>query len=133
MNQRRIIPLSDVAAAGIREQGALLDVRNGSCLSELLVSHFRTPLADIEEFMSGTLAGERAREFVSTLIFLSLKWRSVYVLSDIKSEAVTASLHLEKLGFKDATLVVGWPIDIKSGAIAGGRTLFTARQMGMAS
>lgn len=107
MIQRKTIHASEAAAEVIRERGILFDVRNGSGLPVLPVSHFRMPLSDIDGFMSGTLAGGRIRDFVSTLIFLSSKWRFGYIVADSDGEAMVASLHLAKLGFRDAILVMG--------------------------
>lgn len=107
MNQRKTIHPSEASAEVIRERGILFDVRNGAGLSELSGRHYRMPLSDIEGFMKGTLGGERVRDFVSTLIFLSSKWRFVYIVADSESEAMAASLHLAKLGFMDAILVMG--------------------------
>lgn len=112
MNQRKTIHHSEATAALIRERGILFDVRNGTGLSELSGRHYRMPLSDIEGFMKGTLAGERVRDFVSTLIFLASKWRFAYIVASSEGEAMAASLHLAKLGFKDAILVVGGAADL---------------------
>lgn len=73
----------------------------------LPVRHFSLPLSDIEGFMKGTLAGMRAKAFVSLLMFMTTMLPPVYIVANSESEAAAAMEHLAKLGFRDVMLVLG--------------------------
>lgn len=107
MIHNKSIHPSEVLPAISRKMGVLFDVREAAHEPVLVTSHFRVPLSDIEKFMAGSLSGERVRTLVSTLIYLSSKWRSAYVIADSELHGLTAIRCLEKLGFKDALLIKG--------------------------
>lgn len=103
---KSVNPAAAMAAVS-QKKGILFDIREGHSrtLPGECGERYHIPFSDIERFMLGTLSGEQAQKLVSTLIFLSAKWRSAYIVADSQSMGEKASQILEKLGFKDSVLV----------------------------